>query len=69
MKSIWRSKTLWFNAIVAALGALQASANLIQPLVPGNAYGWGLLILTVGNTILRTVTTQAVSLAGKGPSQ
>lgn len=59
-KPWWQSKTLWFNAIVAGLAALQASANLIQPYLPGNVYGYGMLLLTVGNTALRIVTTQGL---------
>jgi len=62
MKPFWKSKTLRFNAVVAALAAAEASAGLIQPLVPGNIYGWGLMVLTVGNAILRVITTQAVTL-------
>lgn len=61
-KPWWHSKTLWFNAAVAALAAIEANARLIQPYVPGNVYGWGLLVLTVGNTVLRIITTQGVSL-------
>lgn len=61
-KSWWRSKTLWFNSAVAALGAIEASANLIQPYVPGNVYGWGLLVLTAGNAILRVITNQGLKI-------
>jgi len=62
MKPFWKSKTLWFNAIVAALAAAEAAAGVIQPLVPGNVYGWGLMVLTVGNAILRVITSQAVTI-------
>lgn len=58
----YKSKTLWFNAIVAGLTAMEASANLIQPYISGNIYGYGLMILTAGNAVLRIVTTQGVSL-------
>lgn len=61
-KPWWQSKTLWFNAIVGALGAAEASAGLIQPYVAGNVYGWGLLVLTVGNNVLRFVSTQRLTL-------
>lgn len=61
-KPWWQSKTLWFNAIVAGLVALEANASLIQPYVPGNVYGWGMMILTCGNAVLRLVTAQGVSL-------
>ncbi|GAB2182655.1 hypothetical protein DLREEDagrD3_28780 [Denitratisoma sp. agr-D3] len=61
-KCWWKSRVIWFNVLIGALATLEASANLIQPYVPGNVYGWGLLLLTVGNTVLRTITTQGVSL-------
>lgn len=61
-KPFWHSKTLWFNAIVAALAAVETNARLIQPYVPGNVYAWGLLLLTVGNTVLRIITTHGVTL-------
>lgn len=61
-KPWWQSRTLWFNAAVAGLAALEASANLIQPYVPGNVYGWALLLLTVGNAMLRIVTHQGLAL-------
>ena len=60
-KSWWKSKTLWFNAGIGGLAALEASANMIQPYLPGNVYGYGLLLLTVGNAVLRIVTTQGLS--------
>ncbi len=59
-KPWWKSKIIWFNIVVGMLGAAEASANLIQPYVPGNVYGYGLLLLTVGNTALRIITTQGI---------
>jgi hypothetical protein len=55
-----RSRTLRFNAIVAGLAALEASSGLLQPVLPVNVYAVGLAVLTVGNAILRLVTTQGV---------
>lgn len=60
-KPWWQSKTLWFNAIAAGLATLEASAELFQPYLPGNVYGYGLMLLTVGNAALRIVTTQGLS--------
>lgn len=51
-----RSKTMWFNAILAGLATLEAVYSVLQPFVPGNAYAWFTVILTVGNAILRVVT-------------
>jgi hypothetical protein len=61
-KPWWQSKTLWFNVLMGALGAAEANANLIQPYVAGNIYGWGLMLLTAGNAALRILTTQGLSL-------
>ena len=61
-KAWYTSKTLWFNTIVAGLAALEASAAMIQPYVAGDLYGYGLLILTVGNVALRIITTQGLKL-------
>lgn len=60
-KPWWTSKTLRFNAAIAALAALESSANLIQPYLPGNVYGYGLMLLAVGNAMLRIVTTQGLT--------
>lgn len=60
-KSWRKSRTLWFNALIAALAALEASANLVQAYVPGNIYGWCLMLLVVGNAGLRIVTTQGLT--------
>ena len=60
-KPWWKSKTLWFNAIVGALAALEASANMIQPYLPSNVYGYGLMLLIAGNAVLRIVTTQGLT--------
>lgn len=58
----WKSKTLWFNAVVAALAALEAVANVLQPIVPGNVYAYGLIVLTIGNAMLRVITTQGLKI-------
>lgn len=61
-KPWYKSKTLWFNAAVAGLATLEASAGLIQPYISGNIYGYGLMVLTVGNAMLRIITSQGVSI-------
>ena len=53
---IIRSKTLWFNFIVAIFASLEGIYSVLQPFVPGNSYAWLTVILTVGNAILRVVT-------------
>ena len=53
---IIRSRTMWFNFIVAIFASLEAVYSVLQPFVPGNSYAWLTVILTVGNAILRVVT-------------
>lgn len=51
---------MWFNAIVAVFASLETAFNFLQPHISGNVYAYGMAILTVGNAILRVVTTQAL---------
>jgi hypothetical protein len=65
MIKIWfdrciRSKTMLFNAGMAGLIALEGVFNLLQPYVPGNVFAWASVALTVGNAMLRVVTTQSL---------
>lgn len=57
------SKTLWFNAIVAGLATMESSVGMLQPYVPGNVYSYFVVALTVGNAVLRIVTTQGLGRA------
>lgn len=61
MKKWYRSKTLWFNAIMAGLAAAEASVNLLQPVAGDKAFGLLAIALAVGNAILRVVSTQGIS--------
>lgn len=61
-KPWWRSRTIRFNAIVAAMAAIEANAHLIQPYLPGSVYGWGMMFLVCGNAVLRLLTAQGVCL-------
>ena len=60
-KPWWRSRTLWFNALCAALAAAQAGYGLLQPLLPVNAYAVLAFALPLGNAVLRVRTTQPLS--------
>ncbi len=59
-KPWYLSKTLWFNALVGALVAAEASFQLLQPVLSVNVYGAASFLLTVGNAFLRVITTQGV---------
>ncbi len=60
-KCWWKSRTLWFNAMAAALLALETVTGAIQPYVPVNVYVVMAVALPVINAILRVVTTQALT--------
>ncbi len=62
MKSWLKSKTLWFNVIAGALGVIINAAG-VAPIDPT----WQLGIVTVGNFILRFLTTEAVTVAPGTP--
>lgn len=55
-----RSRTLWVNAIAAALVALEAGTGLLQPHLPVSLYTAVALGLPVINAVLRVMTRQAV---------
>ncbi|HAF00403.1 MAG TPA: hypothetical protein DCG63_03825 [Methylophilaceae bacterium] len=59
-KPWYKSKTIWFNTVVAMLATLEATAHVIQPYVSGNVFAYGMLILTMGNAGLRIITTQGI---------
>lgn len=54
---IIRSKTIMFNMVVAALAALEAVFSVLQGVLPGNVYAYLTVLLTVGNAVLRVLTT------------
>ena len=58
---IIRSKTMWFNAIVAASASAEGVFNLLQPHMSGNVFAYLTVLLTVGNAFLRTITTTPLS--------
>ena len=63
-KKVWyRSKVLWFNAIVALLAAAEMSLRVVQDYLPGNIFAWLTFVLTVGNAALRVLTRQGLKLS------
>ena len=56
VKPPWKSKTLWFNTAMSGLLALEASLDLLKPVLPGNVYAYFSVTLIVGNAILRVLT-------------
>lgn len=56
MKSWRQSKTLWFSALLAMLGALEANAQII----PAAWQGYVLIAAASVSAVLRVLTTQGV---------
>jgi hypothetical protein len=69
-KRFYRSKTLWFNAIVLALAAAEAQLNLLKGVLPGDLYTWLAFVLPVGNAALRFITSSAITVKpAKAPTE
>ena len=62
MKPWYKSKTILFNAFMAALVSLEAVSGLLQPLLPVNVYTAIAVSLPVVNAILRVITTQGIKV-------
>jgi hypothetical protein len=60
MKQWYKSKTLWFNLLIAGLAALEASFSFLQPLFSESVYGILITVLTIGNALLRIISTQTI---------
>lgn len=56
----WKSRTIMFNLFVAFYVSLESIFSVLQPYIPGNVYAWTTVLLTVGNAMLRVVTTQSL---------
>lgn len=66
VKKWWMSKTLWFNIITALVGVIGQITNLFHFSAQTNSIFAG--ILTVGNFILRFLTSQPVEGGKSAPS-
>ncbi len=58
-KSIWLSKTFWFNAITGGLAIL----DQITPVLPASVQAALPTVILIGNIALRFLTTQPVTLS------
>ena len=57
MKSIWSSKTFWFNVITILLGFAEVVAKTYP--IPPEVLA---LIIGLGNLVLRMITSQPVTI-------
>jgi hypothetical protein len=62
-KPFWLSRTLWFNVIGVILIYAESQMKVIEPLVPASVYGWLVLVLPLGNLVLRAITNTALSMS------
>ena len=60
IKGAAKSKTVWFNTIVAMLLAAEPAIGLLQPVLGESVYGVVSFALIVGNVALRAITTKAL---------
>lgn len=61
-KRWYRSKTLWFNAIVLSLAAAESQLKVLEGVLPGGLYAWLAFVLPVGNAALRFITSTAITV-------
>lgn len=59
-KKWYKSKTMWFNLLVASMLLIEQNINLLQPLLPINLYALVSFIVPLVNMWLRVVTTNGV---------
>jgi hypothetical protein len=62
-KPWYTSKTLWFNAFVASMAALEASTGALQGQVPTSVYMLIAVLVPGINVALRFVTSQGIAFA------
>lgn len=61
MKGTLKSKTMWFAAALAVLGALEMQQAFLRELVGAENFGAVMLGISVLTAVLRVVTTQSLS--------
>lgn len=59
-KPWYQSKTIWFNALVLVLGAVEVNFKLLEQHIPGSVFTVLAFVLSVGNVLLRFITTTAL---------
>lgn len=66
MKAFWKSLTLWFNSIVAALAVvlpeLMAQLPALKEYLGHDVYRWLFIVTVFGNVLIRFRTNSAVGL-------
>lgn len=60
MKTWWKSRTVWFNAIAAMLAVLEGASGLLLKHLGAEGYLIASMLFAGVNVVLRFVTTQPV---------
>lgn len=60
MKARRKSKTHWFNVVLAVLAVSEAKIGLLQPALGADVYAYLTFTLVVGNIALREITKEPV---------
>ena len=55
-KAWYKSKTIWFNLLLGAIGVLEASTGALKPFL-GEHYGLTVMSISMVGMALRTVST------------
>ncbi len=65
-KPWWKSRTLWVNFFFAALTAVEANMGLLREHLGAAGYVGALSVVVGVNAVLRTITSQPITLPGAG---
>lgn len=57
-KSLWKSKTFWFNAITGFVSVV----GTVQAIIPPPAMPYVAGVVAIGNVVLRLITNQPVKI-------
>lgn len=60
VKTMWLSKTLFFNSVIVAMLYAEANISKLQGILPGNKYEIVAFVLPLVNLMLRFYTKQGV---------
>jgi hypothetical protein len=67
-KPWYESRILWFNVISVLLAFLELKTQAIKPLLSAAAYEWLLLLIPLGNMLLRMNTSTALTFRPEPPA-
>ena len=57
-RGMWRSRTMWFSALLFLLGAISDNSSYIQDLIDPKIYSISMFIIGIVISYLRATTTK-----------